>query len=109
METDYNYAFTPIWTIWSYVFDSLMNLQQIVSLFRRAGVKILRAIDDAGLSVKEQIGQLSGLTPVLDKALAMIGPDGDVAEIKEDLTSVQTGQYITEYIPHLPMRACRYR
>ena len=72
-------------------------------------MKILRAIDDAGLSVKEQIGQLSGLTPVLDKALAMIGPDGDVAEIKEDLTSVQTGQYITEYIPHLPMRACRYR
>ena len=72
-------------------------------------MKILRAIDDAGLSVKEQIGQLSGLTPVLDKALAMIGPDGDVAEIKEDLTSVQTGQYITDDMPHKPMRACRYR
>ena len=54
-------------------------------------MKILAAIDDAGLSVKEQIGQLSGLTPVLDKALAIIGPDGDVAEIKEDLTRVQTG------------------
>ena len=59
-------------------------------------MKILAAIDDAGLSVKEQIGQLSGLTPVLDKALAIIGPDGDVAEIKEDLTRVQTGNCVVE-------------
>jgi len=58
--------------------------------YEKAGVKILAAIDDAGMSVKEQIGKLSGLTPVLDKALAIIGPGGDVAEIKEDLTSVQT-------------------
>ena len=57
-------------------------------------MKILAAIDDAGMSVKEQIGKLSGLTPVLDKALAIIGPGGDVAEIKEDLTSVQTGKQL---------------